>query len=350
MSTILRMLAKGLAYFLATCVLVFLLLLVLKRPHTPSVRDSQGKKPPNAVAILKKFRIGGLDQWVSIRGHDTSLPLLLFLHGGPGMPMMYLAHVFQRPLEEDFLCVQWDQRGAGKSFSSSVPVEGMTIRQLLDDTQELVETLKTFFGKKKIFLAGHSFGTYLGMLAIKETPEIYYAFIGIGQVVDDREARDLQERFIRKEAEELREPRAVADLDRLGPAAHEKWLFAFRGELFGSRSYLPFIKAGIRSPEYGLFDIGKVARGSAFSSRHMKFNVIKGSLYDEIRRIEVPAYFLMGRHDQVTPLILVEKYCEVLEAPHKQIVVFEQSAHFPFFEEPDRFSAVLRAIKSEFVD
>jgi pimeloyl-ACP methyl ester carboxylesterase len=328
-------------------VLIALVLLYVKRPHTPAIRDENGRRPPNAVSHLMKIRLGGLDQWILIRGHDTSNPLLLFLHGGPGMPMMYLAHTFQRPIEEDFICVQWDRRGAGKSFRPSLSEGSLSVRRLLDDLYELVDILRTLFGKQKIYLAGHSFGSYLGMLAVREHPELFQAYFGIGQVVDNDRAMALQERFIRKEAEELREPRALADLDREGRDAHEKWLFKFHGELFASKSFLPFIKAGITSPEYGLFDIPKVAKGSAFSSAHLKYDVIEGPLIDNVLEVDVPVYFLMGRHDRVTPLALVEEYCEVLKAPHKQIIGFEKSAHFPFFEEPESFAFAHKAIRCE---
>jgi pimeloyl-ACP methyl ester carboxylesterase len=332
---------------LSASALILLALLYMKRPHTPAIRDEKGRRPPHAVSHLMKMRLGGRDQWILIRGRDTSNPVLLFLHGGPGMPLMYLAHAFQRPIEEDFICVQWDRRGAGKSFDPSLPKESLTVRRLLEDTYELVDILQALFGKQKIYLAGHSFGSYLGMLAIQERPELFQAYFGIGQVVDDDRASVLQERFIRKEAEELREPRALADLEREGRDAHEKWLFKFRGELFASKSFLPFIKAGLTSPEYGLLDIFKVAKGSSFSSSHMKYDVIEGPLIDNVLEVDVPVYFLMGRHDYVTPLALVEEYCEVLKAPHKQIIGFEKSAHFPFFEEPESFAFALKAIRND---
>lgn len=140
-------------------------------------------------------------------------------------------------------------------------------------------------------------------------------------------------------------PEALADLDRDGLAAHEKWLFRFRAELHASRSCRPFIKAGLLAPEYGLFDIPKVAKGSAFSSKHMRYDVIDGPLMDNVREVGVPVYFLMGRYDQVTPLSLVEEYVKALEAPHKQIILFRRSAHFPFFEEPSSFALALKAVR-----
>lgn len=261
------------------------------------------------------------------------------------MPMMFLSHAFQRPLEEHFVCVQWDRRGAGKSFRSGASPDSMSVRRLLDDLFELVGVLNTWFGNQRIYLAGHSFGSYLGMLAARERPDLFQVYIGIGQVVDDERALALQDRFIRREAAELGEPEALADLDQGGAAAHEKWLFRFRAELRASKSYAPFIKAGLLSPEYGLFDIPKVAKGSAFSSKHMKHDVIDGPLMDHVREVDVPVYFLMGQYDQVTPLALVEEYSEVLVAPHKQIILFRRSAHFPFFEEPDSFARALKAIR-----
>ncbi len=342
-----RKVFKGAFLFLSALALVFCILLFLMRPHTPPIRDAEGKTPQDAVALLMTFQIGGLDQWVSVRGYDKTNPLLLFLHGGPGMPLMYLSHAFQRPLEEHFLCVQWDRRGAGKTFNSDVPEESLNIRQLLDDTYELVETLKFIYGKEKIFLAGHSFGSYLGMLAVKEHPEHFHAFFGISQVVDEDEALALQERFIRTRAQILKKPQALSDLRASGPGAHEKWLFKFRGALHDATSHFPFMKAGMTSPEYGLFDIPKVARGSSFSSRHMTYNVIDGSLIDNVRKVEVPVYFLMGWHDAITPIALVEKYIEVLDAPHTQIITFAKSAHFPFFEEPKSFAMALRVIRDD---
>jgi len=340
-----KKLLRGSIYALLVLTSVLAVLLYVKRPRTPAIRDEDGHRPPNSVSQLMKMRIGGVDQWISIRGHDTGNPVLLFLHGGPGMPMMYLSHAFQRPLEEHFVCVQWDRRGAGKSFSPATSPDSLTVRRLLDDLYELTGVLNTWFGKQKIYLAGHSFGSYLGMLALREHPELFQVYIGIGQVVDDVRASALQDRFIRREAAELGEPDALADLDRNGPAAHEKWLFRFRAELHASKSYAPFIKAGLLSPEYGLFDIPKVAKGSAFSSKHMKYDVIDGPLMDHAREIDVPVYFLMGRFDQVTPLVLVEEYVEALDAPHKQIILFQRSAHFPFFEEPAAFARTLKAIR-----
>jgi len=318
--------------------IIFLLLLYLMRPYTPSI------KTKNGIASLEKISLNNVDQWISIRGDDMSNPILLFLHGGPGMPMMYLSYKFQRPLEKDFICVQWDQRGAGKSFDDDIPVDTMNIEQLLDDAVDLIQHLKNRFDQNKIFLAGHSFGSYLGMILIYRRPELFFAYLGIGQVVDERRASNIQTEFIRETAEKKGFPEAIEELKKHGKSVHEKWLFKFHAELYSSTDYTPFIKSGVFSPEYGFFDIFKVSKGSNFSSRHMKYNAIDKPLVESIQSVRVPVYFFIGRHDYVTPSELVEEYFDVLEAPSKKIVWFEQSAHFPFFEEPDKFAETVKIL------
>jgi pimeloyl-ACP methyl ester carboxylesterase len=324
--------------------IAFIILLYLKRPRTPAIRDPRGNVIPGSIATLEKVNLGGLDQWISIRGEDTSNPILLFLHGGPGMPMMYLAHTFQKHLEDSFICVQWDQRGAGKSYNKHVLPETMTVTQVLSDARALTEILRHRFRKDRITLVGHSWGSYLGMLLVSLHPDLYDAYIGVGQVVDEKKSRDIIDRFIREQANKRGEIKAIQELDSMGSGVHEKWLFAFGGELHNHTSFVPFIKAGIMSPEYGLFEIPKVSRGSQFSSRHMKYNSVEGPILECVTRVDIPVYFFTGRHDYTTPFELVEIYMARLEAPEKKLVWFEDSAHFPFFEEPAKFAAMVKKL------
>jgi len=341
---------KGFKVFiilLIVILIVFIGIVVLKRPHTPRIKGSMGQANAGSVASLEKLNLGGVSQWILIRGRDKSNPLLLFLHGGPGMPMMYLAHRFQRPLEERFMCVQWDQRGAGKSFHRGVPPESLNVEQMLSDALELIRLLQGRYGQEKIFLAGHSWGSYLGMLLVSRHPELFHAYVGIGQVVDEAASLDLQDRFIRKRAKESGNDEALRDLDFSGPGAHEKWLFKFGAELYGKTGYGAFIKAGLMAPEYGVFDIPKVGKGSSYSSRHMQYNAQEGPHLNNLKRVEIPVYFFTGRYDYVTPFELIEKFSRELEAPINRMVWFERSAHFPFFSDPDRFAQALEAIATE---
>jgi pimeloyl-ACP methyl ester carboxylesterase len=317
---------------------IFICLLIIMRPHTPAIKDDRGRIFPGSIATLEKIELGGHEQWINIRGKDRSNPVILFLHGGPGMPMMYLAHKFQRPLEEYFVCVQWDQRGAGKSYSKKVPVKTLTVRQILSDAFALIKHLRERLNKDKIYLVGHSWGTYIGMLLVKRHPELFHAFVSVGQVVDERRGREIADRFIKEQAQKNGNTKALDEMITNPDGFREKWLFAFGGELYGETSYMPFILAGLKSPEYGLFDIQKVAQGSSFSSQHMVYDAIKGTIFQNIHSVTVPVYFFTGRHDYTTPFELVELFFERLEAPRKKMIWFDNSAHFPFYEEPQQFT------------
>ncbi len=333
-----RLIAKIITFVLLVLAGIFGCLLIITRPHTPSIKDDRGKILPGSIASLEKIELGGLEQWINIRGKDRSNPVVLFLHGGPGMPMMYLAFKFQRPMEEHFVCIQWDQRGAGKSYSKNVPVESLTVEQILADAAELTQHIRDRFDKEKIYLVGHSWGTYIGMLLIQRFPKLFEAYVSIGQVVDDKRGREISDRYIREQALKMGNQEALDEMAEDPDGYREKWLFAFGGELYGETSYTPFIKAGLQSPEYGLFDIYKVARGSIFSSQNMVYNAINGTIFQNIHSVEVPVYFFTGRHDYTTPFELVELFYEQLKAPRKMLVWFDNSAHFPFYEEPQRFA------------
>jgi len=344
MRSILRKALKILLILLGAMALLFVLVLYFMRPRTPDIKGPSGRRLPDMVASLEKITLGGEKQWILVRGQDRSQPVLLFLHGGPGMPMMYLAHAFQRPLEDSFVCVQWDQRGAGKSFRKSLPIESLTVEQILSDAYELILHLRSRFGQDKVYLAGHSWGSYLGMLLVQRHPELFHAYIGIGQVVDELRAREIAERFIRERAIETNDQEALLELNTQGSAVHEKWLFKYGAVLYGKTGYSPFIWAGLRAPEYGLFDIPKVAKGSSFSSRHMQYDAIRSPLIEHVSEVRVPVYFITGRHDYTTPSELVEEYLTILKAPQKRLIWFERSAHFPFFSEPEEFARTLENI------
>ncbi len=149
------------------------------------------------------------------------------------------------------------------------------------------------------------------------------------------------------EAAERGGQEASDDLDAYGRSMHEKWLFRFHAELVDDTSWLPFFKMGPRSPECGFFDFFKIAPGSNFSSRHMVYNAIDGELMDEVVAVDIPVYFFMGRHDYVTPFELAQEYLGVLDGPYKKMVWFENSAHFPFYEEPARFTEEMIGVLKE---
>jgi pimeloyl-ACP methyl ester carboxylesterase len=324
---------------LALAFLVFEL--VLTRGDTPAIRDSSGSVIPESIAALERLQIGGVEQYVLIRGHDRRNPLLLFLHGGPGMPAMYLAHAFQRELERDFVVVHWDRRGAGKSYAALGPAEIPTMSQTLGDTLELTRHLRQRFGHETIYLAGHSWGSYLGVLAVRERPEYYRAYIGIGQVSADRERTGaIQRQFVLDSAAPAGDDDVIDRVRRDGFVTEED-LFRYGGALRGARNFWPLLWLGLKAPEYTLFDVPNVPRGAQRLGRSMVDDVLDGALDEVALQFEVPVVFFLGRFDFNTPSELAAQYLEKIEAPRKSLVWFDESAHFPFLEEPEKFHAEL---------
>lgn len=340
--------AAALLGALLTAALALVVWHVLTHGRTPPIVDAHGAAVPGSVASLERMQLGGVPQSVLIRGRSRTNPVLLFLHGGPGMPAMYLAHAWQRALEDDFVVVQWDRRGVGKSYFGDIPARHLTVRRLLDDTYELVNLLRGRFAQDRIFLVGHSWGTYLGMLAVRERPDLFRAYVGVGQMTGpgrgDTAAARLQEAFIRREAARRGEPEAARELDQKGRAVVEKWLFRFGGELHGATSWWPLLRLGLEAPEYTLGDVLHIPKGLRLYERAMTYDVPDDTPCAGAPRLRVPVYLIAGRWDETTPSELAERCFAALRAPQKVFYWFERSAHFPFLEEPARFAAVLREI------
>ena len=309
--------------------------------YTPAIR-----RGPAPVSSLEAIELGGARQWILIRGENSRAPLLIFLHGGPGMPAMYLAHTFQLELERDFVVVQWDRRGAGKSYASGLDAT-LTSEQLVNDTIELIETLNARFHRTRVVLVGHSWGTYLGALVAARRPDLIQAYVGIGQLGAMGAAiRDIQLQFLRAEARRRGDAQGLRALDK-NPGNREALLFKYGAEVRKMTSFYPLLWTGLTAPEYSARDIYRLTQGLALYSQSFRYNSIKNDLQQSILRFEVPVYFATGRHDYTDPFVLTESYFAKISAPRKELVWFEDSAHFPFLEEPAAFARLMRRVALE---
>lgn len=309
---------------------------------------------PDKVNSLEKVKIGGLEQWIYVNGNDDTRPVLLFLHGGPGYAMLPILHQQNFQLEDKFVVVNWDQRGAGLSYSDKVSKKSMTLRQFDKDVHELTQYLKSRFNQQKIYIVGHSFGTLLALRAVKEHPEDYWAYVGIGQVVDIVDNEKLSYEFAINMAKNYNVTQAIEELTAIGKPDKNgsykddegyeitmSWVEYFGGDVYG--------KTGPEEMEYFMQSDpiykGKkdqLEEGLEFSQWLFEDEeVLKMDIRKQIKKIEVPAYILAGRYDYDTPFALAQEYFNILEAPKKEFVWFEYSAHFPFFEEPQVFNSVL---------
>lgn len=312
---------------------------------TPPIAGSQ-----NSVSELTKLKIGGIDQWVLIRGKNRDNPILLFLHGGPGSAQIAVARKYHSLLEEHFIVVNWDQRGAGLSYSPDIPVETMTIEHFIKDTKELIEYLVKTYHKDKIFLAGHSWGSVLGVLVSQRYPQLIHAYIGIGQAVDLDENERLAYQYVYEYAQKNNHKKALKELQEIGELpckdikhytrVRSRWTSKF-GARFRNMSMTQFMLEYLRSSEYTQSDVLKFIKGSNFSFNTLWEEVMKVNLFKLAPELSMPVYFLLGRYDYTTPYDIAVRYFEKLIAPHKELIWFEKSAHAMPFEEPEEFQRVL---------
>lgn len=342
--------------------LAALLLLVPALPgcagRTAQFRDSGGEPDRDAIALLEPVTFGGSRQWLLIRGAQRNNPVLLFLHGGPGSPYMGLAHVFQRELEQHFVVVQWDQRGSGKSFADTPPAS-MNVAQFLADTHELVLLLRQRFQRDRIYLLGHSWGSYLGLAEAHRHPENLHAYIGTGQMIDLLAQERSSHGYVVARAEAEQNTRALQQLETIGPPPYRDtlagmtvkydWLWHYGGMLGDASSPSPFVWGLLQASEYSLLDKINFMRGMSFSLTQLARN--EGEQFwrlqapDPATPFQVPVFFINGELDRVTPTALVADYVQRLQAPAKELFVLPGADHFAFFSQPDTFTARLREIR-----
>jgi pimeloyl-ACP methyl ester carboxylesterase len=319
---------------------------------TPPILGADGNPLPGSIAILETVTLNGSRQWISIRGQDTTKPVLLFLAGGPGGSQLATERFALGELEKHFVVVNWEQPGAGKSFDA-VDRSSLTPDRYIEDAHSIVVLLKERFGQEKVYVLGESWGSALGIMLVQRYPEDFQAFIGTGQMIAFLEADLMCYQFALDWARERGDTNKVETLTRQGPppyygpgtALKEA---AYLMDTFNYMNANPAIADNgfstfrdLAAPEYGLYDKVSWFRGVLETLDVVYPQLWQVDFRQQATRLQVPIYFLIGRHDINAPTVLTEQYYAVLEAPHKEIVWFEHSGHTPWVSESDRFVQVM---------
>lgn len=327
-------------------------------PYAPGreiVADINRVVTPKGVQETFELALGGARQVVNVRGADRDNPIMLFIHGGPGAVEMPIAWTFQRPWEDYFTVVQWDQRGAGRSYPLNDPAAlapTLTFDRYVDDAIQLIEELRKRYGKRKVVVLGHSWGTAVGLAVAAKRPDLLHAYIGMGQVIDWRENERAGMAWTIAQAKKRGDTEAVKGVEALAPypdgprftiqQADEWRKYAIR---YGSlAAYRPdanfYLRAPRLSPEYTPADRKAWIDGSVFTVTTLWPRLADVS-FMKLRRVETPVILFLGRHDTTTDSKLAAAWAGRLSAPRKQVVWFEHSAHLPMIEEPGRTFAAL---------
>jgi pimeloyl-ACP methyl ester carboxylesterase len=329
---------------------------------TPPILGPDGRPLAGSIAELTTVRLGGLDQTILVRAADPTRPVLLYLSGGPGQSDLALSRVLSEPWIHEFVFVDWDQRGAGLSYRSFEPVETHTLDRAVADTIELSEYLRTRFDEPKVYLMGESWGTILGVLAVERRPDLYFAWLGSGQMVDVAETDRRIYRDLVAYAKRVGDGGLAAALAAIGepPYRDTPWsnalVWSWYDYLYGpytpSHGYLARGEAsgldpfGLLGSEYGLVDKMNVIRGLADTFAVMYPQLQGLDLRRDVTSLGVPVYVLDGAAELEGRRSLALEWFDRLEAPAKQLVTFEGAAHSVAFEQADE---VLRLLTREVV-
>jgi pimeloyl-ACP methyl ester carboxylesterase len=349
-------------YILAGLVAIILILaavLWIKSPgKAEPFTNEKGDILPGSISVIEKVKLGGLEQYLIIRGADTTKPVMLFLHGGPGSPELPFMKKLNRDIENDFIMVYWEQRGAGKSYSKDIPIESMNISQFISDTRELSEYLIKRFNREKIYVMGHSWGTLLGLSTAYQYPELYYAYFGVGQVAHQYKGEKISFEWVKQQAIEKNDNDAIEELNQLvfpdSLADVDDWanflmkerqyVNKYGGAMRNMKSMWPMISMVLNTKEYTFADKINYSISNLFSIKNLWLDVINSNLNVSVDSMQIPVYIFQGIHDYQTPYTVAKDFFENLKAPQKEFFTFENSAHSPLMEEAEKFNSIVKKL------
>jgi len=337
------------------CLLIASGVLWAYSPGTPKPFLSESGDPlPGSISEKIFITINGVKQGMFIKSRDTTKPVLLYLHGG--MPEYFLAQKYPTGLENYFTVVWWEQRGSGISYNVSIPRESITLKQMISDTKAVTNFLRKRFGKEKIYLMGHSGGTFIGIKVAAEAPELYYAYIGVAQMSDQLRSEKLAYEYMLNQFRMTGNTKMVRKLESASVTTESGISDAYRALrdpamhslCIGTTHTMNSVITGILLPSLACRDYtliekinmwwGKTSSGISILWDEME----ETDLAKQVPELNIPVYFMEGIYDYTCSYTLAKEYFEKLQAPLKGFYTFSHSAHSPLFEEPEKMQRIMK--------
>jgi pimeloyl-ACP methyl ester carboxylesterase len=310
------------------------------------------------IDTLEAIQAGDSTQWIRVRAADAANPVLLLIQQGPGLPMINETRRFERllGLEQAFTVIYWDQRGCGRSLRGRHKPQGITLKAMVADTVSLLEYLRDRFGGKTC-VAGFSFGATLAAFAAAQRPDLVGTLVATGMDIDGPAAANGAYEFALRTARQRGNRRATRQLEAIGPPPHltskqfgtrVRWASNFGG-VTRNQTYATLARGLVaslaRSSDYSAGDVLRTVRGITATQAALLPDLASMDLTRSLPRLDVPVVIVQGRHDQVAPGESAQQYAGSLQAPGKQLIWFETSAHTPHLDEPAKFRDVMLGIR-----
>ena len=339
--------------------ILFLLLAVLFMGNQNPNKDNRQKNQSDHTTPVheKTFvTLGGEQQYVEMTGRSDQLPVLLFLHGGPGWPQTPHLRYFNAELTKHMIVVSWDQAGCGQSYLKNPHPKKLSNESLIHDAHELTQYLKKKFNKKKIFLLGFSYGSVIGLQLAKRYPADYVAYIGVSQLINSKQSWDASMQWLKKQALKKNDTTVLHQLQLIenrNPSVCKTDLACFMSKYqllakYNATIYKKKKAAEIEKAEKFYPDYKNYHWFEAFNYTASRFGGKQFHLdLSGITTLKIPVYLMAGRHDWNIPGIVTEKYFHHVKAPEKQFIWFEKSGHEPPEEEAKKFNRLIIQIVKE---
>jgi pimeloyl-ACP methyl ester carboxylesterase len=301
----------------------------------------------NGIVEQRFVRIGGVDQWIGIRGEDRDNPVILVVHGGPGSPYSIFTPLL-RSWEKHFTVVHWDRRGAGKTLgrNGKAGCGELTFDGMVADGIEVAEFLRRHLRKEKVILLAGSMGTLIGVPLVQRRPDLFSAYVGTDQYVNMAHNEALSYRMTLDRVRAAGNAKAVAALEKIG-ADPSRWDVAAWGVKMNWTMKTDPVKPNavtkllfplaLTSPTHSLRDVVHLGAGFAYSQRQMfdEFMAYDARRYGT--RFDVPFFIFQGETDVLTLTTLAQEYLAEVEAPTKALALIRNASHFAAFTQPDQF-------------
>jgi pimeloyl-ACP methyl ester carboxylesterase len=294
-----------------------------------------------SIDTLMDIELNGIPQKILIKSNNLNNPILLWLHGGPGTSEMFITHHCMDSLISFFTIVHWDQRGTALSYNDRIKASDISFDKIFNDAIRLTDLLRKTYHQEKIFLIGHSFGSILGIHLIEKYPDRYYAYVGIGQVINDNKSREITYKWL---INKLQEDRDTIEIARISGNQNipRELINRYKGIFYKGKTLFEVIK---ESPYYYEGYLDNYSKSMNFVRESISKNpsTFEKDILNDIFKLQIPIYFFEGRHDRVAACApeLVVNYIKKVVAPKKEIIWFEESAHHPNIDEPEKFQKML---------
>lgn len=305
--------------------------------------------------IEEYVNINGIDQFLlHYINMNPELPVLLFIHGGPGMSESTFSYAFQEGISDLYTVVHWDQRGAGKTLSKNKNIYP-TMDELLDDFLQVVKYLKAKYFKEKIVILGHSFGSILATLFVLKHPEDVLYYIGAGQAISILENEKIGYEKLKELIVKADNKKDLKKLRKIGDYPENNYnkpmikkiqnIRILQGKYKIGMDFIPILKTLLRSPIFQISDIISIVKGMSNNKRIWEY-LFSNSLYDETLDYEIPIYYIIGERDFQAPNTIAKSYFNKINAPYKEIFTIEDAGHFMMLDKPESFAEAMSKICS----